>query len=130
MRSKLYALSLSLLGGATLCFVAASGGCSSSDDGGGATDDTGIGTDDTGGVDTTPPVDAKKDTHDSAPVDTAPKSCLAPLPSDFACTAPKVTAVPGTSCSEDDLQGFVVACIDKNYTVGSGCAAWLAAHTG
>jgi hypothetical protein len=128
MRSKLYALSLSILCGATLGLVAVSGGCSSSDNGGGD-DDTGVAVTDTGAADTAPVVDAKKDSHDGGGTDTGPYSCLAPLPADFACTAPKITAVPGTSCSEDDLQGFATACIDKNFSVGSGCAAWMSAHT-
>src|SRR5438094_2745118 len=120
MRAKLYARSLSILGGTSLAFVAVSGGCSSSDSGG-SNDDTGVTTTDSGGGDTVPPPsDTRKDTHlDTA--DSGPTTCSAPLPSDFKCAAPKVTAVPGTSCSEDDLQSFVLACIDKSFSVGSGC---------
>ena len=129
MRSKLYALSLSLVGGAMFTALAISGGCSSSDNnndnGGGDT-----GTTEDSSVDTKVSTDSKTDTKkDTTPVDTAPYSCAAPLPADFKCDPPTITGKPASACSEDDLQSFVTACIAASFGVGSGCSAWISAHS-
>jgi len=72
------------------------------------------------GTDSRPPADA---------ADTAPPLCDQELPVDFACVPATNRPAPKTTCTEQQLQDLVKACVGDDISkTPVGCSAWKAAN--